>query len=116
MRPRCLCHCCCLLLLLLFPVAHPPPCSPLPKAALRRAVTELLFFASVGDIGRCKEIVTSWSLKVREIRHRRSVISASAGFQTLEPQTLDGFRSHKTHPDPTCLPDPPYAGVGPELQ
>jgi len=34
------------------------------SAALRRAVTELLFFASVGDLTRCRRIVTLWNLKV----------------------------------------------------
>ena len=35
------------------------------QAARRRAVTELLFFASVGDLRRCQRIVRLWNLKVR---------------------------------------------------
>ena len=34
------------------------------QAAKRRAVTELLFFASVGDLRRCQRIVRLWKLKV----------------------------------------------------
>lgn len=34
-------------------------------AAKRQAITELLFFASVGDLHRCKKIVHAWSLPVR---------------------------------------------------
>lgn len=33
-------------------------------AARRQAITELLFFASVGDLYRCKKIVASWGLNV----------------------------------------------------
>lgn len=35
-------------------------------AARRRAVTELLFFASVGDLKRCQRIVRLWSLQVSD--------------------------------------------------
>ena len=34
------------------------------QAARRRAITELLFFASVGDIRRCQRIVRIWNLQV----------------------------------------------------
>lgn len=34
------------------------------QAARRRAVTELLFFASVGDLKRCQRIVRLWNLQV----------------------------------------------------
>mmetsp|Transcript_5414 Transcript_5414/g.13711 ORF Transcript_5414/g.13711 Transcript_5414/m.13711 type:complete len:318 (-) Transcript_5414:513-1466(-) len=34
------------------------------SAAQRRAVTELLFFASIGDLKRCERIVQVWSLKL----------------------------------------------------
>lgn len=34
------------------------------QAAKRRAITELLFFASVGDLRRCQRIVRLWKLKV----------------------------------------------------
>ncbi len=33
-------------------------------AARRQAITELLFFASVGDVYRCKRIVSAWALNV----------------------------------------------------
>ena len=35
------------------------------QAAKRRAVQELLFFASVGDLRRCERIVRLWKLEVR---------------------------------------------------
>jgi hypothetical protein len=35
------------------------------SAVRRQANTELLFFASVGDLLRCKKIVQSWDLEVR---------------------------------------------------
>lgn len=35
-------------------------------AARRRAITELLFFASVGDIRRCQRIVRIWNLQVSD--------------------------------------------------
>ena len=37
-------------------------------AARRQAITELLFFASVGDLHRCKKLVTSWGLDVKDAR------------------------------------------------
>ena len=40
--------------------------SPHTQAARRRAVTELLFFASVGDIKRVERIAKLWKLDVRE--------------------------------------------------
>ncbi len=36
------------------------------QAAKRRAITELLFFASVGDLRRCQRIVRLWNLDVRK--------------------------------------------------
>lgn len=38
------------------------------QAAQRRAITELLFFACVGDLKRCQRIVRLWNLKVRLAR------------------------------------------------
>lgn len=35
-------------------------------AARRRAITELLFFASVGDVRRCQRIVRLWNLKISD--------------------------------------------------
>lgn len=35
------------------------------NAARRQAITELLFFASVGDLYRCKKIIHAWGLNVR---------------------------------------------------
>ena len=32
-------------------------------AARRQAITELLFFASVGDLYRCRKITTAWGLQ-----------------------------------------------------
>ena len=47
---------------------HPTPpthiCTHAVQAARRRAITELLFFASVGDIRRCQRIVRIWNLQV----------------------------------------------------
>lgn len=37
-----------------------------PQAARRRAITELLFFASVGDMRRCQRIVRIWNLQVAD--------------------------------------------------
>lgn len=34
------------------------------SAAKRQAVTELLFFSSVGDLHRVKKIVSAWNLQV----------------------------------------------------
>jgi hypothetical protein len=34
------------------------------QAARRRAITELLFFASVGDMKRCERIARIWNLQV----------------------------------------------------
>lgn len=42
------------------------------QAARRRAITELLFFASVGDIRRCQRIVRIWNLQVRACRTNRA--------------------------------------------
>ena len=36
------------------------------QAARRRAITELLFFASVGDLRRCQRIVRIWKLDVKD--------------------------------------------------
>lgn len=36
------------------------------QAAKRRAITELLFFASVGDLKRCQRIVRLWHLDVKD--------------------------------------------------
>ena len=47
------------------PCCYADPDSLLNQAAKRRAVTELLFFASVGDLRRCQRIVRLWKLKVR---------------------------------------------------
>mmetsp|Transcript_18868 Transcript_18868/g.40627 ORF Transcript_18868/g.40627 Transcript_18868/m.40627 type:complete len:504 (+) Transcript_18868:214-1725(+) len=35
-------------------------------AARRQAITELLFFASVGDLYRCKKITTAWALPLKD--------------------------------------------------
>lgn len=34
------------------------------NAARRQAITELLFFASVGDLNRCKKICRTWGVQV----------------------------------------------------
>ena len=41
-------------------------CVNTPQAARRRAITELLFFASVGDLRRCQRIVRIWNLQVND--------------------------------------------------
>ncbi len=41
------------------------------QAAKRRAITELLFFASVGDLRRCQRIVRLWKLKVHVLLAQR---------------------------------------------
>lgn len=51
--------------LLLTPLLQLPP-MPLSQAARRRAITELLFFASVGDMRRCQRIVRIWNLPVSD--------------------------------------------------
>lgn len=55
------------------PVARPhrpSPAGPLARrpsqAAKRRAITELLFFASVGDLRRCQRIIRLWQLDVSD--------------------------------------------------
>ena len=40
------------------------------QAAKRRAITELLFFASVGDLRRCQRIVRIWNLQARGVARR----------------------------------------------
>lgn len=37
-------------------------------AARRQAITELLFFASVGDLPRCKKLCRTWSIQVGLLR------------------------------------------------
>ena len=57
----------------------PPHCHC--RAARRRAITELLFFASVGDLRRCKRIVRLWNLKVGAVLgscSERAVLGRSA--------------------------------------
>jgi hypothetical protein len=34
------------------------------SAARRQAVTELLFFSSIGDVSRCKKICATWKINV----------------------------------------------------
>lgn len=46
------------------PVAHLPQHT---QAARRRAVTELMFFASVGDLKRVERIVKLWKLNVSRV-------------------------------------------------
>ena len=41
------------------------------QAAQRRAIGELLFFASVGDLRRCERLVKLWGLKVPKARYCR---------------------------------------------
>lgn len=36
------------------------------NAARRQAITELLFFASVGDLYRCKKIIHAWGLNIKD--------------------------------------------------
>ena len=50
-------------------------------AARRQATTELLFFASVGDIGRIKKICDTWAINVRSL-------------PTLRPWLLSGISLH----------------------
>jgi hypothetical protein len=35
------------------------------NAARRQAITELLFFSSVGDLARCQKICATWRIDVR---------------------------------------------------
>ena len=37
------------------------------KAARRHAITELLFFSSVGDVVRCQRICSAWKIDVRPL-------------------------------------------------
>jgi hypothetical protein len=34
------------------------------NAARRQAITELLFFSSVGDVNRCRKICKTWTIQV----------------------------------------------------
>ena len=43
---------------------------PVLQAAQRRAITELLFFASVGDVRRCERLCRVWNLDVSEAQNR----------------------------------------------
>ena len=47
-------------------------------AARRRAITELLFFASTGDLARCQRIVRLWNLKVRRLAEAACCLHAAA--------------------------------------
>ena len=40
------------------------------SAAQRQAITELLFFASVGDVKRCKRICATWTIDVSLLVHK----------------------------------------------
>lgn len=48
------------------------------QAAKRRAVQELLFFASLGDMRRCQRIVRLWNLVV-SLTRRNCVFSRLTG-------------------------------------
>lgn len=61
------------------------PPLPRPQAARRRAITELLFFASVGDTRRCQRIVRLWNLDVRG-RAGRTVGDAGAVLHHAAPR------------------------------
>jgi hypothetical protein len=48
------------------------------NAARRQAITELLFFSSVGDLNRCKKICRTWGVQVRfSRRYQRYLKRAS---------------------------------------
>eukprot|EP00198_Chlamydomonas_reinhardtii_P001505 XP_001690841.1 protein kinase [Chlamydomonas reinhardtii] len=50
-------------------MAHQPPDQDSlhgENAARRQAITELLFFASVGDLYRCKKIIHAWGLNIKD--------------------------------------------------
>ncbi len=53
------------------------------QAAKRRAITELLFFASVGDLRRCQRIVRLWKLKVGANISVRARIRGECGLNCL---------------------------------
>ena len=76
-------------------------------AAKRQAITELLFFASVGDLYRCRKLITAWGLQVRDVLHSAQV-QWWAGQVQCSPQTthlnpapekpcLHSIDSSKTH-------------------
>ena len=47
--------------------ANPDQTNSTHQAARRRAVTELMFFASVGDVKRINRIVNMWKMKVKAL-------------------------------------------------
>jgi hypothetical protein len=53
------------------------------SAARRQAITELLFFASVGDLARCKKITSTWSI---EVRLQQQCADGEQGAQSVFPR------------------------------
>lgn len=46
------------------------------QAAQRRAITELLFFCSVGDVRRCQRLCTLWHMQVTLFSRNRADVSS----------------------------------------
>lgn len=53
------------------------------NAARRQATTELLFFASVGDVNRCRKICNTWRINVSGTACARRAAAAGAGSKGL---------------------------------
>ena len=58
-------------------------------AARRRAITELLFFASTGDLARCQRIVRLWNLKVRRLAEAACCLQVSAAVVSVQTLLLN---------------------------
>lgn len=63
-----------------------PPCLRA-QAARRRAITELLFFASVGDSRRCQRIVRLWNLQASAGAQARARARRRGGGAAGQPPT-----------------------------
>jgi len=45
---------------------HPQPAPNHQQAAQRRAIAELIFFAGVNDLRRCRQIAATWNIDVTD--------------------------------------------------
>lgn len=59
------------------------------QAARRKAISELLFFASVGDLKRCQRIIQQWNLQVSTLEIQTRIMSDLQSVSTLPPQEVE---------------------------
>ncbi len=72
-------------------------------AARRRAITELLFFASTGDLARCQRIVRLWNLKVRRLAEAACCLQVAAAPVSVQAPAAETVLSVTGHDLPWCV-------------